>query len=75
MRRPPSTKQLQAAVDRFNKANPIGSKIRVWKGAVHDGPGIVTEVKEPGAYILGGHTAVVKIPGDAIALTHVAPAE
>lgn len=68
-------KQMQAAVDRFNAAYPVGSRIRVWKGAMGHGPGIETTVEEPGAYILSGHTPVVKVPGDCIALTHTRPVE
>lgn len=75
-RRPPSQRKMQADCDRFNKRTPVGSKIRVWPGAVHDGPGQVVTVREPGAYILSGHTAVVQVSGGhgCIALTHAAPA-
>lgn len=71
MRKRQTPKQMQAAVDRFNAAHPVGSPIRIWKGLMGDGPGIETTVAEPGAFILSGHTAVVKVPGDSIALTHV----
>lgn len=71
MRKPMSEKQLQAAVDAFNANFPVGTTVRVWKGVMGDGPGLVTEIVEPGAFILGGHTAVAKIPGDAIALSHI----
>jgi hypothetical protein len=68
-----TAKQKQAAIDRFNRAHPPGTKIRVWRGRMGDGPGVETTVEEPGAYWLGGHTPVVKVPGDSIALTHVEP--
>lgn len=69
----PTLKQMQAAVEKFNQAHSVGAPIRIWKGRAGDGPGIITSVEAPGAFLLGGHTAVVKIPGDAIALTHVRP--
>lgn len=70
-----SMKQKQAEVEAFNAKYPPGSQIRIWKGAVGDGSGILTVVDEPGAFLLGGHTPVVKIPGDAIALSHVKAAD
>jgi hypothetical protein len=68
-----SLASMEAEVRRFNERYPVGTAICVWKGAMHDKPGLLTKVAEPGAYILSGHTPVVKIPGDCIALTHVAP--
>jgi hypothetical protein len=68
---------MTAACALFNKLNPIGSKVRVWSGRVHDGPGKVVDVVSPGAYVMGGHTAVVQVSGGdgCIALTHACPAE
>lgn len=70
-RKPRPHADSEMMVSHFNKLHPVGSPIRVWKGHREDGPGIETTVAEPGAFILGGHTAVVKVPGDSIALTHV----
>ena len=63
--------QMKRAVDKFNKAVPVGTLLRVWKGAKAGSPTTEARVEQPGAFILSGHTAVVKIPGDCIALTHV----
>jgi hypothetical protein len=62
---------LQKACDDFNKLVPIGARIRVCKGVKGHSPWLVRTVEEPGAFVMGGHTAVVKIPGDSIALSHV----
>jgi hypothetical protein len=59
----------QAMCDRFNARNPVGSPIRIWRMR-REGPGDITFVEAPGAYLLGGHTPVVKVPGNVIALTH-----
>lgn len=68
----PTAKQMQAACDAFNAAHPIGSTIRVFPGDVR---GRIDEVQvsDPGAHILGGHTAVVQVTGGhgCIALTHI----
>lgn len=75
MRKRPSEKQMNDDCERFNKFNPIGSMVRVWTGRVHETPGDVVEVVEPGAYVMGGHTAVVQCAGKGcVALSHVAPA-
>jgi hypothetical protein len=63
--------QKEAEVASFNAMFKIGQPIRVWKGRKGDGPGIDTVIAVPGAFLLGGHTPVVKVPGDSIALTHV----
>lgn len=63
--------ELQATCDVFNTLAPVGTKIRVCKGNVRRDPWHDTVIAEPGAYVLGGHTAVVKVPGDSIALSHV----
>jgi hypothetical protein len=75
--RRPSQAQMTKDCEWFNKLNPVGSKVRVWSGRVHDGPGKVVEVASPGAYVMGGHTAVVQVSGGdgCIALSHAAPAE
>lgn len=75
MRKRPSEKQMKNECERFNKLNPIGSMVRFWTGRVHDSPGEVAEIVEPGAYIMGSHTAVVQVAGrGCVALTHVCPA-
>jgi len=63
--------QMNRAVEKFNKTVPVGTLLRVWKGARSGNPTLEARVEQPGAFILSGHTAVVKIPGDCIALTHV----
>lgn len=65
--------ELQAAVDAFNALAPLGTRLRICKGAIHhrDAEWVESEVVAPGAYVMGGHSAVVKVPGDSIALTHV----
>jgi len=59
-------------VARFNATHPIGTPIRVWPMArwMND-CWKDTVVKEPGAFVNSAGCAVVKIPGDCIALTHV----
>lgn len=68
----PTPKAMQAAVDGFNRRYQVGDEIRVWPGVRQGDPKVVTIV-EPGAYILGGHTAVVQVTGGhgSIALSHV----
>jgi hypothetical protein len=75
MQRKPNPKKLQAEVDRFNAAHPVGSNVRAWTGLMGEGPGQVGHVREP-AYVLGGHTAVVHLTGvrGCVALSHTAPA-
>jgi hypothetical protein len=63
--------QKESEVASFNEMFKVGQRIRVWKGRKGDGPGIETVIAAPGAFLLGGHTPAVKIPGDSIALTHV----
>ncbi|WP_029002779.1 hypothetical protein [Azorhizobium doebereinerae] len=76
MRRPSQTAMAKQC-DHFNTRHPVGSKVRVWTGLLHDGPGKVVEVALPGAYVLSGHTAVVQVigGGGCVALSHVEPAE
>lgn len=58
--------------ERFNAQHPVGTRIRVFPMArwmpdcCED-----TVVAEPGAFVNSAGHAVVKIPGDCIALTHV----
>lgn len=69
-----SPAQLEQAVAKFNAANPVGTDIHVYPGAKSGDPRAV-QVVSPGAYVLGGHTAVVQVSGEVhgcIALTHVA---
>ena len=63
--------QMNRAVEKFNAAVPVGTLIRAWKGAKIGNPTLEARVEQPGAFVLSGHTPVVKIPGDCIALTHV----
>ncbi len=59
-------------VARFNRLNPIGTKVKVHRGGLRD-PAVETYIVQPGAYVLGGHTPVVQVEnGGCIALTHVA---
>ena len=58
----------------FNAAHKIGTAIRVypmarWLVDCHKD----TVVAEPGAFVNSAGHAVVKVPGDCIALTHVEP--
>lgn len=59
------------AVEAFNKANPIGTKVYFWPG-VREGEGRPSWTRSQ-AHLLGGHTPVVWVEGYAscIALTHV----
>lgn len=61
-------------VDDFNARYPIGSPVRVYPGRMGDHRSAYeTVIKAPGAFVIGGHTVSVKVPGDSIALTHVVP--
>ena len=64
---------LKRQCEAFDLLHPVGSTVRCWKGERGDGPGYVGQVREPGAYVLSGHTAVVFVTGvsGCIALTHV----
>lgn len=69
-------KELQLAADQFNLLAPVGTKLRICKGP--RGPHakwINSEVIEPGAFVMGGHPVMVKVPGDSIAVGHVEIAE
>jgi hypothetical protein len=66
----PSLEAMQAACYRFNATKPIGRNVRVWPGA-KEGPGVLAKVLDPGAHVLGDHTAVVQFAGGCIALSHV----
>lgn len=57
--------------DDSNTRHLVSSKIRVLTGLMAEGSGLVTGVTAPGVFVLGGHTPVIKIPGNAIALAHV----
>lgn len=72
------TKVLQDTYDRFNRLFATSAAIDVWPGARTDRDGrpldpVRVAVVEPGAYVMGGHTAVVQVSGGhgCIALTHV----
>ena len=75
MTRRPNPRVLQGECERFNRLHPAGTEVRVWTGLMHDGPGTVGRVAEPGAYVMSGHTPVVHVSGvrGCIALTHVEP--
>jgi len=68
-----SQKALQRRCDAFNAVHPIGAAIRVWPGAVNEKPPVEVTIVEPGAYVMGSHTAVVQVTGGhgCIALSHV----
>ena len=56
----------------FNAAHKVGSRLRVYPSARWiDDCHKETVVAEPGAFVNSAGHAVVKIPGDCIALTHV----
>lgn len=74
----PSPKAMQQACDLFNSKHPVGSDVLVWPGFTHDHEGSSiagrdAKVVAPGAYVMGGHTAVVQVDGGhgCIALNHV----
>lgn len=68
--RAPNLERSNVLVKRFNSEVKIGHRIRYWIGRRGDGDGVEAKVSAPGAFILGG-SAVVKIEGNSIALTHV----
>lgn len=63
--------RAQKVVDKWNKAHPVGTKVRIWPG-IREGDGIETATKSA-ASVLGAHTAVVwtEARPDCIALSHV----
>lgn len=63
--------RVQEAVREFNRAFPIGTKVRYWRGA-RTGPGEIGRIAAL-AKVIGGHTAVTWIEGcpGCIALTHI----
>lgn len=67
----PSTKQMQAQCDAFNKRHAVGDTIHVWTGP-REGTPVERTIRAP-ACILSGHTAVVYVNGGGgcIALSHV----
>lgn len=72
--RQPRRRRKNAAemVALFNATHPVGTRIRVWRGVRGDNQhSIDTVVAAPGAFVTASNHAVVKIPGDSIALTHV----
>lgn len=60
-----------ATVEAWNNANPVGTPVKYWTGLL-EGAG-VESVTRSKASLLGGHTPVVWVEGEAacIALTHV----
>ena len=68
-----TAEDMEVACRAFNATNPVGATIRVWPGAVGEAAADV-QIKEPGAYVLSGHTPVVQVSGGhgCIALSHVA---
>lgn len=67
------TARMEVTCAEFNAAHPVGTVMHAWTGAMGEGPPKVGTVREPGAYILGGHTPVVFLDGvrGCVALTHV----
>ncbi|WP_339521792.1 hypothetical protein [Pseudomonas sp. EA_35y_Pfl2_R111] len=71
--KPPSAKQLQAAVDKWNNANPVGTVVSfesiIGEGETHRG----ASVSE--AQVLSGHTAVIWLEGKSgcVCLEHCTP--
>lgn len=57
----------------FNLLHPVGARVRAWPGLFREGRSIEGEVREPGAYVLSGHTAVVFVTGcrGCVAISHV----
>lgn len=71
---PPGRKRRNSAtlVHNFNARFPVGTRVKVWTLARWlDDVCKETEVAAPGAYVNSAGYAVVKVPGDSIALTHV----
>lgn len=58
-RRPPSTAQLQAACDKFNAANEVGTAVTVRL----DSGEIRETVTTSEAQVLSGHSAVIWLEG------------
>lgn len=69
MPRRPDPRVTSLMIDLFNARHPIGTRVRYWKGARGVGHGIEAETTMPAVNMRG--RAVVKVPGDIIALTHV----
>lgn len=67
-----ANKKMQAECDAFNASHKPGDVIMCWPG-VREGLPVERTVREPGAVILSGHTAVVYVTGGGgcIALSHV----
>lgn len=67
-----NSRKMQAECDAFNARHSVGATILVWTGP-KEGPGKPGQVREPGAYILSGHTSVVHVTGTpgCVALSHV----
>lgn len=74
MRRPPSAAQLQRQVDEFNARNPVGTRVRFWRGVRAGEPSGEGAVTHP-AQVMGGvgGAAVVWVEGcsGCVALSHV----
>lgn len=70
---PPNPLAMKAAVDDFNARYVPGTIVKCWTGVMHDGEPKIGAVREPGAYILSGHTPVVHIEGvsGCVSLSHV----
>ena len=67
------THKAMARAQWFNRAYPVGTPVEYWTGA-REGVGKVSRTRSI-ATVLGGHTAVVWVAGEAgcIALSHVEP--
>lgn len=64
-------KEIAAEVEAFNAMVPVGTPVRFWPGVRNAEPKLGNVRSK--AWVLGGHTAVVKVTGYAggIALSHV----
>ena len=70
-RRPPTQKELDAAVAEFNTNFPVGTPVKFWKGG-RDRPPEYSIVNRP-AFVLSGHSAVAGVAATrvCIATTHI----
>ncbi len=67
----PNAAEMSQLCAAFNELYAIGDRIRAYPGAI-GGELVDVEIVEPGAHVLGGHTAVVQVSGrGCIALTHI----
>jgi hypothetical protein len=67
----PRGAEASATVEAWNARHPVGTRVRYWTG-LREGEGVESATRSR-ASVLGGHTAVVWVEGEAAcnALTHV----